>query len=106
MSGATSLTLSRCRHCHTLFVPRAGPCSKCGSREVSAVPISPEGVVLAATQLENPPEGWTAPHRLALVELVESTRLLATIDGELPAIGDRVVVRDASTHYVATRAAT
>jgi uncharacterized OB-fold protein len=105
MSGAPSIVLSRCGLCHTLFVPRAGPCSKCGSREVRAVPIAPEGVVLAATQLENPPEGWSAPHRLALVELVESARLLATVDGELPAIGDRVVVREESTHYVATRVA-
>lgn len=104
MSGDPVLPLGRCRHCHTLFVPRAGPCFKCGSREVDVVPVAPEGVVLAATQLENPPEGWTAPHRLALVELVESARLLATIDGELPAVGDRVVVRDASTHYIARRA--
>jgi uncharacterized OB-fold protein len=106
MTRVAALVLSRCEHCHTLFVPRAGPCFKCGSTEVRPVPIAPEGVVLASTQLENPPEGWTAPHRLALVELVESARLLATVDGPLPAIGERVVIRDASTHYVATRAAT
>jgi uncharacterized OB-fold protein len=57
------------------------------------------GIVLAATELSNPPEGFSAPHRIALVELVESARLLAVIDGPLPVAGDTVELRREGDHF-------
>jgi uncharacterized OB-fold protein len=62
-------------------------------REAVPVEIPPLGTVLAATELMNPASGWSSPHRLALVELTESVRLLGIVDGPLPVIGDTVGVR-------------
>jgi len=48
--------------------------------------------VIAATELTSPAEGWPSPHRIALIELAESVRVLAIVDGEMPPNGARVVV--------------
>jgi len=89
------IELIRCASCHALYLPSPGPCPRCGSKEETVESCPALGAVLAATELSNPPEGFSAPHRIALVELVESARLLAVVDGPLPVIGDTVeLVRD------------
>jgi uncharacterized OB-fold protein len=87
------LELSRCEACRSRFLPTDGPCPRCGSPDVRPYSSPALGVVLASTELTNPAEGWTSPHRLALVELPESLRLLAIVDGPLPAPGTVVSVR-------------
>lgn len=62
--------------------------------------VPPLGAVLAATELSYPPEGFAAPHRIALVELVESARILAVVDGPLPVHGDTVEVRRVGDHFL------
>lgn len=89
MTGAPPpLSLSRCASCRNLYLPTPGPCPRCGARDAAPEGCPGLGVVLAATELSNPPEGFAAPHRLALVELMESARLLAIVDGPLPVMGD------------------
>ena len=87
------LVLSRCEACHARFLPNDGPCPRCGSTEVKAFVAPPLGVVLAATEVTSPAEGWKSPHRLALVEMPQSVRLLAIVEGPVPAPGDVVSVR-------------
>lgn len=98
---ATSLLISRCPSCTLRYLPRAGPCPKCGSFEVVPMSIPPQGTVLAATELANPAAGWPTPHRIALVEVAESVRLLAIVDGPVPAAGTLVTVnRDGETYRI------
>lgn len=91
--NAEVLELSRCETCRSRFLPTDGPCPRCGSVDVRAYSAPALGAVLASTELTTPAEGWPAPHRLALVELPESVRLLAIVDGSLPAPGTVVSVR-------------
>jgi uncharacterized OB-fold protein len=87
------LELSRCETCRTRFLPTDGPCPRCGSTDVRSYASPALGTVLAATELTNPPEGRPAPHRIALVELPEAVRLIAVVEGPLPANGTVVAVR-------------
>ena len=93
------LVVSRCDACHARFVPRLGPCPRCGSMTIFPHSVPDQGVVLAATELSSPSAGWPSPHRLVLVELPESVRVLAIAVGELPAHGAAVrIVRDESKY--------
>jgi uncharacterized OB-fold protein len=87
------LTLARCAACHARFLPTDGPCPRCGATDVAPYSSPPLGVVLAATEVTTPAEGWKPPHRLAIVEMPQSVRLLAIVDGPVPAAGDVVSVR-------------
>ena len=87
------LELSRCEACRSRFLPTDGACPRCGSTDVRPYSAPALGTVLAATELTAPAEGWHAPHRLALVEVPEAVRLLAIVDGPLPARGALVAVR-------------
>jgi uncharacterized OB-fold protein len=98
---APDLVVARCLSCHGRSLPRPGPCPRCGATDLQPEPIPPEGEVLAATELLAPSAGWPAPHRLALIVLAEEVRILAVVEGPLPAIGGRVRVRAAGDHFVA-----
>lgn len=91
--GAPALELTRCRSCHTRFLPGDGPCPKCGSTDCVTYSTSSVGKVLAATELHYPASGWHAPHRLALVEVADSVRVLAIVEGALPVPGALVEIR-------------
>ncbi len=96
MTGdAPDLELSRCDDCQLRYLPTDGPCPRCGSRRPTPYSVPAAGTVLVATELHYPAEGWTAPHRLAFVEVADKVRLLAIVDGRLPTTGAAVrVVRD------------
>ncbi|MGA9840093.1 MAG: hypothetical protein WBF81_08635 [Thermoplasmata archaeon] len=96
---AELIALSRCETCKSRFLPVDGPCPRCGSTDVRPYSVPALGTVLAATELTTPSEGWPAPHRLALVELPESVRLLAIVDGPLPSIGDVVGIHPEAGVY-------
>ena len=91
--AADTLELVVCSSCHVRYGPSDGPCPHCGAREHESYPVPALGKVLVATELVNPAEGWTAPHRLALVEMADSVRLLAIVDGTLPVPGAVVSIR-------------
>ncbi len=99
MTTDQPLQLRRCVSCTGLYLPGDGPCPRCGKLEAASVEIPPLGTVLAATELMNPASGWSSPHRIALVELTESVRLLGIVDGPLPVIGDTVGVRKEGPLY-------
>lgn len=89
------LPLSRCTSCHAGFVPRPGPCPRCGSERIDSVELPAHGTVLAMTELSMPVSGWTAPHRLAMVEIAEGIRILCVVRGPMREPGDTVpVARD------------
>lgn len=94
------LEIGRCEACHGRFLPRPGPCPRCGADAVRPLPVPPDGVVLAATELTAPAAGWAAPHRLALVEIAEGVRVLALVEGDLPDVAARVRVRRDGDRYV------
>ena len=87
------LDVARCAACHAAFFPGRDHCPRCGSRQISPGHLPATGRVLAATELQVPPAGWSAPHRLVLVELEEGVRLLATAADHLPERGNSVTVR-------------
>jgi len=90
---AATLVLTRCEVCRTRFVPTDAPCPKCGSTRTHPYPVPDAGRAVAVTELSSPAPGWAAPHRLALVEVADGVRLLAVVEGALPAVGDAVTVR-------------
>ncbi|MCI4331951.1 MAG: hypothetical protein L3K19_08940 [Thermoplasmata archaeon] len=99
MSTPAQLIVSLCTECHGRFLPRPGPCPRCGSNSIRPEPVPDVGEVLAATELMVPPAGWPSPHRLALVELMHGVRLLGLVEGTLPELGDHVkVTRDADRY--------
>jgi len=87
------LELSRCGSCQAQFLPTDGPCPHCGSTVTHRFVGPALGTVLCATELVHPAVGWENPHRLAIVEVAESVRILAVVEGELPAPGSLVSVR-------------
>jgi uncharacterized OB-fold protein len=104
--NALPLLVSRCGSCTLRYVPRAGPCPRCGASTPLPLSIPPYGIVLVATELTSPAQGWRSPHRIALVELSESVRVLAIVAGVLPAGGTPVVVvRDGETYRASPGAA-
>ena len=103
MSAAPNLDLARCEACHSRFLPSDGPCPRCGSLRCVPYSASPVGKVLAATELQYPAAGWTAPHRLVLVELTDAVRVLAIGEGPLPAPGTLVEVSRDNDVYRARR---
>jgi hypothetical protein len=99
-----TLLVSRCGACHSRFLPRSGPCPRCGSVEVFPETLPAAGVVLAATELQAPAAGWTAPHRLVLIELAQSVRVLCLTEEELPKTEALVLVtRDGDIYRCAAR---
>ena len=94
------IEIRRCDTCHVAFVPGRTHCPRCGSTALRPATLPASGTVLAATELLVPPAGFDAPHRLALLELEEGVRLLATTRGELPAVGEKRRVRREGERFV------
>ncbi len=90
---SASLVVVRCASCELPFLPPPGPCPRCGGAPGPLAEIPNRGVVLAATELLSPAAGWSAPHRLGLVEAAEAIRILGVADGALPAPGQEVEIR-------------
>jgi len=70
------LRIRRCGDCGRYHHPYQGCCDRCGSRNVSAVPVSGRGTVLAVTVNH---QRWfpeiPAPYAIALVELEEQSNI-------------------------------
>ncbi len=102
-SRPEAISLSRCDGCGLAYLPSPDPCPRCGARTAHPIEVPPQGTTLAATALTSPATGWSAPHRLALVEVQEAVRLLAIVDGEIPAVGETVALRLDGAVYRARR---
>ncbi len=99
MSAPPSLMLHRCGGCGLLYLPTSGPCPRCASHREIPVEVPATGTVVASTEVASPAEGWPAPHRLALLEVEESVRILAIVEGPLPVTGAKVEVRREGDAY-------
>lgn len=91
--SAPELDIVRCDVCHVAVTGPRSHCPRCGARSLRPGVVPASGTVLAATELAVPPEGFSAPHRLILLELEEGVRILAQTDGALPAHGEKLRVR-------------
>ncbi|MCK5389135.1 MAG: OB-fold domain-containing protein [Candidatus Thorarchaeota archaeon] len=62
---------SRCSECDKVIVPPRDLCPYCRhkSKISNVIELSNEGKVLSVTELHMPPEGFTPPMKMALVEL-------------------------------------
>lgn len=101
MTDTAELGVSRCPSCQASFLPRPGPCPRCGALAATPHHLPALAVVLAGVESLSPPSGFSAPHRLALVEAAESVRLLVTVEGDLPPVGAQVRVRQDGERYFA-----
>jgi uncharacterized OB-fold protein len=99
VSGEPELLVSRCLACHNRFLPRVGPCPRCGSTSLAAAALPGRGTVLAAVELVAPASGWSAPHHLALIELSDAVRVLAWTGESLPRRGASVLVTRDGDQY-------
>jgi uncharacterized OB-fold protein len=88
-----TVELARCEACQARFLPTDGPCPRCGSTSIRPYAADALGKVVAATELTSPSAGWSSPHVLAFVELPDAVRILAVVDGAVPAVGTVVAVR-------------
>jgi uncharacterized OB-fold protein len=81
---------SRCEACGMVAFPRRAVCLACGGAHAPAT-LSGEGVVAAATVVENPPQGFSDGFVYLAVELHEGPRVLgAAVAGARLGAGDRV----------------
>lgn len=86
---------SRCPECDKVIVPPRDLCPYCRheSKTLNLVELSNKGKVLSFTELHMPPEGFTPPMKMALVELEFGAAVLCLgeedIDFEVE-IGSRV----------------
>lgn len=62
---------SRCPECNKVIVPPRDLCPYCRHKSTrsNVVELSNKGKVLSFTELHMPPEGFTPPTKMALVEL-------------------------------------
>lgn len=62
---------SRCQECDKVIVPPRDLCPYCRHRSTvsNVVELSNKGKVLSFTELHMPPDGFTPPMKMALVEL-------------------------------------
>jgi uncharacterized OB-fold protein len=103
-SGPPDLTVMRCSVCSHVSLPGDGPCPHCGAQDLRPISVAPQATVIAATELLSVATGWTSPHRLAMVEVPQGVRLLAIVNGNLPAIGSRVdVTMENGLYHVTAR---
>lgn len=94
-----TVAVHRCASCHATFLPRPGPCPRCGSDRVEPVAVPARGTVLAATELSTPAAGWVAPHRLAVAEIADGIRVLCVVNRPLPAVGSTVALTQRGAQY-------
>lgn len=100
MSGPDeTIELGRCHACQALFLPADRPCPRCASDDVHRFSTSAIGRVIAATELVPSGAGSSSGPVLAFVEFVEGVRVLAVVDGSVPATGSLVSVRPEGPVY-------
>ncbi|UCE11961.1 MAG: OB-fold domain-containing protein [Candidatus Thorarchaeota archaeon] len=92
-----SIDASLCGNCGRAVVPPRDLCPYCGPRvnNMTATKLEGRGEVLSHTMLHNPPEGFDAPLKIALVSLQHEAVVLCvskSTDDDAIEIGDQVTV--------------
>jgi uncharacterized OB-fold protein len=90
-----TLTMQRCASCSRLvWYPRFS-CPHCGGDELSWETLSGRGVVYAVSVHHRPALPALAdkvPYSVVLVDLTEGARIMSTVFGDPPQVGDEVDV--------------
>jgi uncharacterized OB-fold protein len=90
---ARELRIQKCNACGALRHPPGPSCPECHAFDRGHVVSSGQGTVFSHVVHHHPPiPGHELPIRLALVDLDEGVRMVATVDGDPVEIGDRVQV--------------
>lgn len=79
----------QCQSCDAVSATPKRACSRCGSREMTAIELPERGTVYSETKINVPPEGFDGTYQVGVVGLGEA-RLLARIRGSVD-IGETVV---------------
>ena len=71
LENPIAIEVQRCRACGKLMVPPAVGCFRCGSADLEATTVPPEGSLYTFTRIWVPPAGLEAevPYTVAVVEL-------------------------------------
>jgi uncharacterized OB-fold protein len=77
--AAGCLVGSQCKNCQTLSWPGRGLCQRCGSADISDVPLPAEGMLLGRTVVRVPRPGLPAPYSLGQVELAPGLRIFGHV---------------------------
>lgn len=96
---ASVLAAAACPACGATVAPRTGACPRCGAPGLVPTESVDTGRIVAVTALAVPPDGFPEGHAIALVELDGGLRLVAAVDGAVPAVGDRGRVRSSDGRY-------
>ena len=72
---------SKCENCGAVYYPSRLKCVKCGSENLKPVELPRRGKILSYTIIYNPPKKFEkyTPYAVALIELVDGTRVLAQL---------------------------
>ena len=79
----------RCRSCGTIQFPSQASCRSCRSRQLDAHLLTGRGSVYSYAQVGQPPQGFTGPYVVAMVQLEEGIRVTAQLTDVEP---DEVVI--------------
>ncbi|MDQ6525083.1 OB-fold domain-containing protein [Nocardioides sp. LHD-245] len=79
--GGVHLVVSRCARCASPWFPARAVCGSCGSAEVTAERVGPEGTVYASTMVRIGPPAFETPYCLAYLD-VDGLRVLAPVQAE------------------------
>jgi uncharacterized OB-fold protein len=87
-----------CRQCGKLIVPPSAFCVDCGHKKLTKYSFITRGVIRTFTVIRVPPQGFTAPFVVALVELEEGPWIMGNLidinteEASLDLIGKKVKV--------------
>jgi uncharacterized OB-fold protein len=69
----------RCKSCDALQFPPREACGACGGRETEPHRFRGRGAVFSYAEVAQPPQGFSGPYLVALVELEEGIRVTAQL---------------------------
>lgn len=75
----------RCNKCGNYIVPPRMICPECGNTDLQVAQLSGKGRIQSFSTILVPPEGFTAPYIVGIVELEEGPWVMANIEGIDPA---------------------
>jgi hypothetical protein len=69
----------RCKGCGAVHFPPRVDCGSCRGREMEVYRFSGRGTVYSFAEVAQPPQGFSGPYMVALVDLAEGVRVTAQL---------------------------
>lgn len=78
---------NKCEECGAIYYPSRLRCIKCGSEKLRPIELPRRGRVISYTIIYNPPKKFDkySPYAVALIELINGTRILSQLTDIDPA---------------------